>query len=770
MGDKYENFISNYTLDFIESKEGVKEDDESYDIEHEPHIDEDDKKHYSKMLKKNLEEKDGYNLEDHYDKDSDNKSQSDRKQEDFIVYENEDDKKELENVVVYDDKDIIEGFGNYNIELAKVPENMRSYSSIWGSHHWPWKYSHSRSTIDSIQAWSSKHNSIGQWIRLDLGKDMNVGGIMIQGRKNSNQHVRRFHIKLQRDNGQYIGRNVYRYSSYRGCFRDSGRRDMRYWVGVQSYRGCEYQARRRGMRYFGLQYQRGYGGDRGECFVDNRYGRYGRHWNCNRMYGRYYGQGWSNTVYDTNPHMLQGKFYRTNVWAPAYSNNKRNVMFNKLEKARYVWIYPTQWGGHMSMRADVYVEKTPKFKLAVGNHGENTRTYSSIYGNNRIGTGHARSTINSPQAWSAARNRRGEWMTIDMGVDKKIGGVIIQGRNRYNQFVRNINVYTKDTVNNEWSKQIIGAKANELYNETKRIQFPALTLARWVKIEVVNWAYHISMRADVLLIDDNTKKIFEKKDRDHKKYIKIFEEQYRVAKDKATQYLKNIKNKNADKNKDFMKALYELEQIKGKLDNYRKGATEHRKDRLNLYSDNMVLDKEQLNNYFNELYNFHKDISRDMSLDERSLKTGRDVVQRRKQKVLQNSKILSDLENLVDTSTRQGHIMINSVMGRDGTYNYFRITAICLLILVFIYILKKLKLIGDKISLYFSYGIIGLFVGILLLQFLNDKNRIKYSPGEKKFNTTIPKEEGNKIIRENNNSEISDGLKNELDIIKDKIV
>ena len=114
--------------------------------------------------------------------------------------------------------------------------------------------------------------------------------------------------------------------------------------------------------------------------------------------------------------------------------------FNKLEKARYVWIYPTQWHHHMSMRADVYVEKTPKFKLTVGKHGENSRSYSSVWTNNRIGTYHARSTINSPQAWSAGRNRRGEWMMIDMGFDKKIGGVIIQGRNRSNQFVRTTNV------------------------------------------------------------------------------------------------------------------------------------------------------------------------------------------------------------------------------------------------------------------------------------------------------------------------------------------
>tara|TARA_Y100000389_G_scaffold205096_1_gene263083 strand:+ start:1354 stop:3612 length:2259 start_codon:yes stop_codon:yes gene_type:complete len=751
MEDKYENFINNYTLDFEESKLGVKEDDNTYLEPHEPFIDEDDKKHYSNILRQNLKERDNYNLSDYFDNDNDNDNDN---HEDFTVKNG----------------DIIEGFGNYNIKLANVPENMRSYSSIWGSHHHPWKISHSRSAIDSYQAWSSKHNSVGQWIRIDLGKDVNIGGIMIQGRRNSSQHVRRFHIKLQKDNGQYIGMNVNRYSSYRGCFRDGGRRDLRYYIGPRSYGGCQWEAKRRNLRYFGLQYQRGSGGgDRAQCFVDNSYGRYGRHWNCSRSYGRYYGQAWSNTVYDTNPHMLQGKFYRTNVWAPAYSNAKKNVMFNKLEKARYVWIYPTQWHHHMSMRADVYVEKTPKFKLTVGKHGENSRSYSSVWANNRIGTYHARSTINSPQAWSAGRNRRGEWMMIDMGFDKKIGGVIIQGRNRSNQFVRTVNVYTKDSVNNEWSKQIIDGVANKTYNGTKRIQFNTLVLARWVKIEVLNWYNHISMRADVLLVDDNTKKIFDEKNKEHQKYIKIFEARYKEAKDKAKQYLDNIKNKNADKNKDFMKALYELEQIKGKLDNYKKGATEHRNDRIKLYSENMMMDKEQVNNYFNHLYNFHKDISRDMSLDKRSLKTGQEVVNRRKLKVMENNRILSDLSNILDTSRRHGEIMINSVNRRDGTFNYFRITALCLLILVFIYILKRFGLLNTKISLYISYTIITLFVGIILFRFFNDKDKLQYSYAEKKFNTETPKEEGNKIIRENRNNEISDEAKNELELIGDNI-
>ena len=46
------------------------------------------------------------------------------------------------------------------------------------------------------------------------------------------------------------------------------------------------------------------------------------------------------------------------------------------------------------------------------NPPESSRSYSSVWAKDKPGTGHARSMLDSPQAWSAGRNVRGEWLQI----------------------------------------------------------------------------------------------------------------------------------------------------------------------------------------------------------------------------------------------------------------------------------------------------------------------------------------------------------------------
>ena len=65
------------------------------------------------------------------------------------------------------------------------------------------------------------------------------------------------------------------------------------------------------------------------------------------------------------------------------------------------------------------------------NPPEENRSYSSIYGNAAIGEGHARSMLDSEQAWSSGSNSVGEWMQIDIGLLEKVVGVITQGRTDY---------------------------------------------------------------------------------------------------------------------------------------------------------------------------------------------------------------------------------------------------------------------------------------------------------------------------------------------------
>jgi hypothetical protein len=62
------------------------------------------------------------------------------------------------------------------------------------------------------------------------------------------------------------------------------------------------------------------------------------------------------------------------------------------------------------------------------NPSEKSRKYSSVYSDDSIGTGHARSVLNSGQAWSAKTNDKNQWMSIDAGKKVKITALIMQAR------------------------------------------------------------------------------------------------------------------------------------------------------------------------------------------------------------------------------------------------------------------------------------------------------------------------------------------------------
>jgi len=121
---------------------------------------------------------------------------------------------------------------------------------------------------------------------------------------------------------------------------------------------------------------------------------------------------------------------------------------------------------------------------------ENRRTYSSIWGNNRIGTGHARSMINSPQAWSAARNNPGQWMQIDIGSVRKVSGVQIQSRVGNSQEVT--------------LSKVIGSKDGRSWvtlghARTGETKFRDFKEVRYVRFVVEKCRGHCSMRADVMV-------------------------------------------------------------------------------------------------------------------------------------------------------------------------------------------------------------------------------------------------------------------------------
>lgn len=639
----------------------------------------------------------------------------DKLQEDFISSYTLHRKPITNDYVEDNNRSIIEGFNtDYGLILANIPENKRSYSSIWGNNRVG--TGHARSTINSPQAWSSRYNSVGQWIKMDLGADVNIGGIAIQGRSSPyhKQYVTQFHIKLQKENGKYIGSKLNQYEPTPG-------------YRQKSYRGKQTKTKN------------GYKCQRWDSQRPHRHGQWGktgtgRHNYC-RNPDNSSGGIWCYTTnkrkrwdYCKPKTILSGVFYRSYQGSSAKKNTVKNIMFNKIERARYVWIYPVKWSGHMSLRCDVYTTKTAKYDLIVGNHPENSRTYSSIWGNNRIGTGHARSMINSAQAWSAkSRSGIGEWMVINMGYEKKIGGIIIgsrKGRYKY-QYVTKITVSTKSDTG-EWVNQLIDVEAITRPGEIKKIEFNGIVLTQYVKITILGSNSHPSMRADVLLVDDKTNQLTIDRKKLNKKYIKLYEDYYENLKKQAKAYIDNIENSNKGKNAKYDKLAAELKEIKSKLDTYREGATKFRSGILRTYSDDMALDKEQLNNHFNNSYQYLNDITSDIGLDNSSLQTGLVVLQDKKKRYEHNKKILDNLDNIIDTHTRQKNLQIDYLFSGDDNYIFIKLITICLLLVVFVYILSYYKILNKKQSSYVAYGVFILFGGIALIKIiktLSSKNK-----------------------------------------------
>ena len=182
--------------------------------------------------------------------------------------------------------------------------------------------------------------------------------------------------------------------------------------------------------------------------------------------------------------------------------------FAEVVSARYVQIEAVKWNGRVAMRAGllamagtekpVSVEDTKT--LAVANPLEDARDYSSVAGNEVKGTGHARSMLDSEQAWSAGKNSAGEWMTIDAGKKMTIEGVVTQSRRNSDQMVNRFKVSTSDELHGEYTYVADGGvfEGNTFRDEQVMVKFPEPIEARFVRIEAVTWNQHISMRAGLL--------------------------------------------------------------------------------------------------------------------------------------------------------------------------------------------------------------------------------------------------------------------------------
>ena len=140
------------------------------------------------------------------------------------------------------------------------------------------------------------------------------------------------------------------------------------------------------------------------------------------------------------------------------------------------------------------------------NPSENARMYSTVWANDKIGTGHARSMLESKQAWSASHSNKEQWMMIDLGMEANVQGLVISGRGRSckDQSVTDIAV---ELSRDKSSWVGVGEYKCETFNEDE-LKFVRLNLSnlksssneyRYVKIRPLRWKKHISMRAGIVI-------------------------------------------------------------------------------------------------------------------------------------------------------------------------------------------------------------------------------------------------------------------------------
>ena len=148
---------------------------------------------------------------------------------------------------------------------------------------------------------------------------------------------------------------------------------------------------------------------------------------------------------------------------------------------------------------------------------------STIYNNDKPGNGCNTGYIDSTQGWSAAHNDKYQWYQIDAVVPICCGGIIIQGRYNCDQWVKKFNVsHSNDGVS--WQKMSGIFKANSDRDSQIRVIFPTPIKARYVRIHPQEWHNHISLRADLLWVENYDEIESEEKKEENKSSFSIEEQ------------------------------------------------------------------------------------------------------------------------------------------------------------------------------------------------------------------------------------------------------
>ena len=135
------------------------------------------------------------------------------------------------------------------------------------------------------------------------------------------------------------------------------------------------------------------------------------------------------------------------------------------------------------------------------NPPELSRSYSGVYNDDAIGTGHAQSMLDSIQAWSDSSKTTGGWMKIDLGGMFRVVGVVTQSRYDSDQWATKISLEysTLDSTYTEIVETSDGEFTANSDQSTKKVNFHQPVMARYIKIYIQDYNDYPSMRAGVMV-------------------------------------------------------------------------------------------------------------------------------------------------------------------------------------------------------------------------------------------------------------------------------
>ena len=189
-------------------------------------------------------------------------------------------------------------------------------------------------------------------------------------------------------------------------------------------------------------------------------------------------------------------------------NTKVTTTFSKPVRTRYIRIYPQEWHGHISMRADMFAADTNTNNLAaLGDLPYSNHSSSGNWGGDAIGTSHGAGRLDSGRAWSATaaeQTAKTAWYQLSLNAPINISGVVMKGRPDAAQWITSVKIQYEDE-NGEFKDVDDGFKFDATYdkNSLVKIFFEKPVNTNSIRIYPQSHYGHASGRFGILRGDDS---------------------------------------------------------------------------------------------------------------------------------------------------------------------------------------------------------------------------------------------------------------------------